>query len=465
MSAAQNAGKASPPAGTISALIAEYIAGLQVGELSPQLRRFAKHVFLDCFGCMIAGTRTPSGRAATALARESPLPQARLAAGGAPVAVERAACANVICCNALDFEAVGPEGHVAAVAIPAALAVAEWQGASGEALLAAVIAGLEVGGRIGAAWRRTTAPGTNELPPVRGTPHAIFAAAAPAALLLGLGRETIRHAIGIAGYSAHVPSLRKAMASIEPPMTKYDHLGGMAQGGIDAVRLATHGFTGDRELFEGDLGMWRFSGALGCDWDLLAAFGGDFMIAPTFFKHFPCNIYENPVLLSLRKIVDEHGLRPGEIERIILRPSRSLDRHGDGSGGAMAQWVSLRLNAAHAVCGTRPYTDWQNGLPPPAAVTSLVERTSVEPYVPAGEESGRYWDGFAPVHVTVVTSRATYDERMLALKRLSEDDLVAKFIENVTPVAGPAAARELAEMSLHLEELPRASALLERCRE
>jgi hypothetical protein len=463
MSATENTQTVSPAPGTITARIADYLAGLQDGEPSADVRRFAKHVFLDCFGCMVSGADTPSGRAALAFARESQPAQARLI-DGTPVTVERAAFANTICCNALDFEPVGPEGHVGAVAVPAALALAEWRDASGERLLTMLVAGLEVSGRIGAAWRRPSSVIANGIPPVRGAPHAVFAAAVPAALILGLDRETTRHALGIAGYSAHVPTLRKAMSSPEPPMTKYDHLGGMAQGGIDAVRLAQQGFTGDRELFEGDLGMWRFSGALGCDWDLLADFGGPFMIAPTFFKSFPCILYENPVLLALRRIVDDRGLRPEQIERVVLRPSRAgAAQHGDGRGGAMAQWMSLRLNAAHAICGTRPYHAWHDGNPPPPQVARLIDATTIEPYVPAaGEKKGLYWEGYSPAHVSIVTATGTHDARIVELKRLSEGELVEKFVENVAPAAGEARARDVAAMILELEELPRARALMDR---
>jgi len=463
MSVIETTASVSPPPGAITSRIAHYLAGLRFAEISADARSFAKHMFLDCFGCMVSGAQTPSGRAALAFARQTPSSDARLI-DGAPASVERAAFANTICCNALDFEPVGPEGHVGAVAIPTALALAEWLDVTGEALAVALVAALDVGGRIGAAWRRPSSVAANGIPMVRGAPHAIFSSAVPAAVLLGLDRETTRHALGIAGYSAHVPTLRKAMSSSEPPMTKYDHLGGMAQGGIDTVRLAQHGFTGDRELFEGDLGMWRFSGALGCDWSLLEEFGGDFMIAPTFFKSFPCILYENPVLLALWKIVDERGLRPAQIERIVLRPSRAAaSQHGDGRGGSMAQWMSLRLNAAHAVCGTRPYHAWHDGNPPPPEVARLIERTTIEPYVPAGgEQKGLYWEGYSPAHVTIVTADASYEERMVNLKRLTEAELVAKFVENVAPVAGEARARELAEMALHLEEIPRASALLDR---
>lgn len=461
MSVIEGTAAASPPPGTITGRIADYLTALNLEKIPPEVRRFAKRVLLDCFGCMVSGADTPSGKAALAFARESPFPQARLIADGERVAVERAAFANTICANALDFEPVGPEGHVGAVAIPSALAVAEWRDASGAALLTAVVAGLEVSGRIGAAWRRPSSVAAGGIPLVRGAPHAVFAAAAAAAVLLGLDRETTRNALGIAGYSAHVPTLRKAMSSYEPPMTKYDHLGGMAQGGIDAVRLARHGFTGDRELFEGELGMWRFSGALGCDWALLEKFGDEFIVAPTFFKSFPCILYENPVLLALRKIVEEHDVELAQIDRLVLRSSRATkSQHGDGSGGAMAQWMSLRLNAAHAVRGTRPYHAWHDGNPPPPEVARLIERTTIEPYVPAKDEKkGAYWEGYSPAHVTVVTGRATYEERIVALKRMTESELVVKFVENVAPVAGEARAKALAEMLLSVESLPLASAL------
>src|SRR3712207_8523553 len=56
--------------------------------------------------------------------------------------------------RSLDFEPVGPEGHVCAVAVPAALAVAEAVDASGAELLSGLLAGLEAGGRVGGAIDR-----------------------------------------------------------------------------------------------------------------------------------------------------------------------------------------------------------------------------------------------------------------------------------------------------------------------
>jgi 2-methylcitrate dehydratase PrpD len=321
-----------------------------------------------------------------------------------------------------------------------------------------------VSGRIGAAFRRASSAAAGGVSPiVRGTPHAIFAAVIPAALLLGLDRAQVRDAVGIAGYSAHVPTLRKAMDLFDPPMTKYDHIGGMAQSGIDAARLASLGFTGDKDLFEGEAGMWRFSGALDCDWAVMAEFGGDWLIEGTFFKSYPVIIYENSVLRAVRHIVDEHGVQPEQIEALVLRPDRlTRTLQGDGGGSSMAQWRSLRHNAAHAICGTRPFSAWQTGEPPGPQIRALIERTTFEPYAPApGEVAGKYYEGYSPASVTMRTSVGTFEARITHLQRLTEADLVAKFLENVTPVAGETAAHALVDLVLEVEKLPRAAAILE----
>ncbi len=198
------------------------------------------------------------------------------------------------------------------------------------------------------------------------------------------------------------------------------------------ARREQHGFTGDREAFEGEYGAWRYSGALGCDWTMLETFGGDFMIAPTFFKSVPCNLYDASVVVLVQKIVAEHQLKPADITRMILRPSRDIKGHGgDGSGGSMSQWLSLRLNAAHGACGTRPYSAWQNGEPPPAEVARLVKLATIEPYVETGPPDVRYWEGHVPTSVTIETATGTYDDEMPLLQRLTEPQLLEKFVDNV----------------------------------
>src|SRR6201999_1733545 len=106
----------------------------------------------------------------------------------------------------------------------------------------------------------------------------------------------------------------------------------------------------------------------------------------------------------------------------------------------------------HGACGTRPYSAWQNGEPPPAEVMRLVECSTIETYVETATDGAKYWEGYNASAVRIETKRGTFEERMPMLKRMTEAELIAKFVENVTPAAGAQAAREIAEMSMRLEE-------------
>ena len=374
----------SPPPGTISALIADYLLGLQLSDVAGDVQHFAKLMLLDCLGCMVAGAETPSGRAALALGRESPLPQARLVGTGERVALDPGRAGQY------DLrERAGLRGR-----------------RSRRPRRRARGAGRPSDRRLEGVYGRSRADRADRRPrrrrPHRGrlAPyHArhdgrrIAAGARRPALYLrrdrprrdAAGPRTRRHSRRAGDREATARTRRRwrkvCSNFYEPPMTKYDlHRRDGVERHQDAVRLASHGFTGDRDAFEGEFGAWRYSGGLGCDWSFLESFGGDFMIAPTFFKPAPCNLYDCSVVVLVSKIVAEHHIRPDEIARMVLRPPRDIKGHyGDGSGGSMAQWLSLRLNAAHGACGTRPYSAWQDGEAPPAAVARLVERSTIEP--------------------------------------------------------------------------------------
>jgi 2-methylcitrate dehydratase PrpD len=439
-----------PPPGTITTNIARYVRDLSLADLSPRLRAFTKLCLIDLIGCMFAGTTTRAGKVATDFVGAfDALPQAQVV-GGRAVAVERAAFANTVLANANDFEPVGPEGHVTAVSVPSALALAQWRRASGADLLVAIAAGTEVAGRVGAAFRRPSSVAAKGMPMVRGTPHAIFASTVPAVKLLGLEIEEIRNAIGIAAYSAPLPTLRKNFDAPVPPMTKYDHLALQAQSGVDAARLAQLGFTGDRAAFEGEYGMWRFSGALGCDWDFLSApFGGDWVIDATFFKSFPVVLYVHPSIDAVGRLVREHELGPEEIEGMTIRAA-GLHESGMIIDDPLARWVNVRLNVAHYVCGTRPFTDWMNAVPS-SQVAALAERIVVE--TRRSDRTG-YWEGRSPADVTIRARGKEFRVEVTHIPRPDEKTLIEKFRANADVAGGAARAAEIVDLIGRLEDLP-----------
>jgi 2-methylcitrate dehydratase PrpD len=439
-----------PEEGSVTKKFATYVHNVSSSDLSPRLRSFIKQCILDTVGCMLAGTTTAAGRIGSDFAqRLSERSEARIVRGKR-VAVERAAFANTLFGNANDFEPVGPEGHVIAVCVPATLALAEWTGASGASLLVAIAAGCEVSGRVGAAFRRPSSIAASGLPAVRGTSHAIFAATIPAAKLLGLSETQICDAIGIAAYSAPLPTLRKALDTPVPPMTKYDHLALQAQTGIEAARLAQCGFSGDRAAFEGEFGMWRFSGSLDCDWDFLTAdLGGEWVVDATFFKPYPSVLYLLPSIEAVLEVIRNHELKPAEIEQISIH---AQGLHGDfrSVDEPLGRWVNLPLNVAHAIYGTQPFTDWIN-IHPRAEILDLAERISINPLQ---AERVEYWRGQAPAEVIVRARNREYHGHAGHLPRLEPAAISEKFLLNAAPVVGSRRAREIAGLIDQIEDLP-----------
>jgi 2-methylcitrate dehydratase PrpD len=132
--------------------------------------------------------------------------------------------------------------------MPALLALAEKQKASGADLILAISAGYEVGIRVALAagpshyhyWHTTATCGT-------------FGAAAGSAKLLGLGEEPFVWALGSAGTQA--AGLWEFLT--EGAMSKQLHPGKAAMNGLLAALLAQRGFSGAVRILEGEKGFFR----------------------------------------------------------------------------------------------------------------------------------------------------------------------------------------------------------------
>jgi 2-methylcitrate dehydratase PrpD len=137
--------------------------------------------------------------------------------------------------------------HPGAAVIPAALAIAESQGAGGLDFLSAVVLGYEVAIRIGEAvgkshyrlWHNTATCG-------------IFGATAAAGRLLNLEAEQMAWALGNAGTMA--AGLWEF--NTDGAMSKSLHAGRAASSGLLAAELASRGFTGARRILEGERGFF-----------------------------------------------------------------------------------------------------------------------------------------------------------------------------------------------------------------
>lgn len=234
----------------VSRLLAEFAARTRFADLPETALADTERAVLDWLGSALAGALEPPARMAQHIvARFGASDHATVFSAGRASAAA-AALANGVASHILELDDIhkGSTVHAAAAVVPAALAVAEREHATGAAFLLAVALGYEAALRIGEAvnpshyafWHPT------------GT-VATFGAAVAAGSLLGLDPTAMGHALGTAGTQA--AGLWEFNA--DGAMSKHLHPGKAAMNGVLAADLARLGFTGASRILEGERGFFR----------------------------------------------------------------------------------------------------------------------------------------------------------------------------------------------------------------
>src|SRR5687768_2230602 len=235
---------------TATAQLAALAAKLRFDAIPAPVVRKAEDLLVDWFGSAIAGKGSRPVETITRFAATM-----GPAHGAAEVLIDRsqssayfAAMANAAASHVAEQDDVhnGSVFHPATVVFSAAVAAAQALGASGKQLLAASVAGYEVGIRVGeflgrSHYRVFHTTGT------AGT----LAAAAAVGNLLGLDVQQMRHAFGSAGtQSAGLWEFLRTAAD-----SKQLHTAHAAAAGLMSAYLAKDGFTGADRILDGPQGM------------------------------------------------------------------------------------------------------------------------------------------------------------------------------------------------------------------
>lgn len=255
--------------------LARFSAELSFGQIPKDVVEHMKLSLLDSIGVCLHGVTLPWTRHVQAMVEaEGSQAQASIYGSGKKTSIANAVLVNSTAGHAFELDDIHKESiiHPGSLALPVALALAEAKGgASGQALLAAMIAGYEVGARVGnAATVRLLLKGFHP----QGTSGA-FTAAATAAHMRGLDAHQTLHALGIVGSQAG-----GLMAAQEGAMVKRLHSGRAAQSGVYAVLLAERGFTGIEDVLEAAYGGYlvthsdqpvpqKLTAGLGSVWETL----------------------------------------------------------------------------------------------------------------------------------------------------------------------------------------------------
>ena len=234
--------------------LADFLAAADYADLPAAVRAEAARATLDWLGSALAGALEPPARMARHVARGLGASDEATMFPGERASAHAAALANGVASHILELDDVhkGSTLHAAAPVIPAALAVAEREHATGHDFTLAVALGYEAALRVGEAvnpshyryWHPT------------GTAATFGAAAAAASLMKLDARQTI-DALGSAGTQA--AGLWEFNA--DGAMSKHLHPGKAAFNGILAADLARAGFTGASRILEGERGFFRATSA------------------------------------------------------------------------------------------------------------------------------------------------------------------------------------------------------------
>jgi len=299
---------------TISEQLADFLLELKFDQLSGDTVGMAKRCFLDWLGSAIAGAPAKPTEAMLAVARDlGGNEEATLVPNGRKTSAFLAALVNGAASHVVEMDDLhkGSIVHPAAPVIPAALAVAEREGASGEDLIVAIVAGYEVAIRAGEAmgtshyryWHSTGTCGT-------------FGAAAAAGKLLDLDRDRLVAAFGSAGTQA--AGLWAFLA--EGAMSKQLHPAKAAADGVLSALLAQEGFTGASRIFEDEKGFCR---AMAQEADLTRFTDGlgkpPHRIMDTCFKAYAACYHIHSAIDATLQLCRQHKIAGNGVQAINAR--------------------------------------------------------------------------------------------------------------------------------------------------
>lgn len=446
--------------------LAEYALCLDAADMDEAARQHVAHIVFDTVGIGIGAFRAghASGMVAEdhALALHGGSGDVRLWSGRGRVTAEQAALCNGTWAEVLDYQdvVVDPRnnGHAGVTIVPAALAVADREGASGADLVTAVAAGLEVTLAI------LRAVGRSHRSDGRGFRTSSIAAPVGTAVacgrLVGLDRAGLLNAMGLAGActpNGLMPSLAASNGAFG--MDK-DWVNGLAaQLGVNAADLARRGMTASDRVVTGERGIVA-SHARGDARPLRAPEGGTPNIGAFALKKFAACYGVHGAIEAALALMQESGPDLAAVDRVVVRVK--ADSATTLAGREISNHMAARFSLPYAVAsalvrGSRSsMRDFEEPAIRDAEVLQVMDRIELS----ADPELTRFHDetGGFPTIVEIHSGEICRERRIdfpvgSAQRPMSWADLEAKFRELASGRWSGERLARIVEAGRHLPEL------------
>ncbi|HEY3168803.1 MAG TPA: MmgE/PrpD family protein [Candidatus Binatia bacterium] len=286
--------------------LVEYMLSARQAKLPAEVIQKGKSHLLDALAAIVSGSTLKPGKLGLQHARElGGKVECTVLGSNLKTTSILAAFANGMSGHADETDDSNSQLHPGCAIVPAALAMAESQDRSGDALLRAVILGYDIGFRFHQAFEpRSTSFG------------ATFGCAAAAGSLAGLDALQLRYLIS---YAAQQASGSRAWVGDDEHIEKaFDYAGMPARNGVTAALLVQSGFTGNQDVLEGDQGV--ITTYAPCDpKKLLSELGQRFTITSCLVKKYPVGSPMMETVDATLALISKHPIQPQDIERVVIR--------------------------------------------------------------------------------------------------------------------------------------------------
>ena len=292
----------------LSRLIADHVAATTFDRLPPSAVEGAKKSIIDTLGVTLAASgMEPAVRGLIEFVQESGgRPESSILAFGGKVPAMMAALANGAMCHCLDFDDQTPWGqHSASSIIPPVFAISErLGGVTGRQMITAVAIGQDLFMRMRQHidWRKDW---------MFSTVMGVFCGTAASCHLLGVSRDKVANALGIA--------LMQSCGSAEVVNSTGSDLRAMyagfsSKGAVLAALLAERGIPGVPRAFEGPFGLMNlyFGGRYDRE-AILDGLGSDYTGGQTLYKRWPAVGTSHSHVHATIQLMTEHDLAADDI--------------------------------------------------------------------------------------------------------------------------------------------------------
>ena len=286
--------------------LVEYMLAARRAKLPEEVIQKGKSHLLDSLAAIVSGSTLKPGKLGLQHARQQGgREECSVLGSNLKTTPILAAFANGMSGHADETDDSNSQLHPGCAIVPAALALAESRERSGDALLRAVILGYDIGFRFHQAFEpRSTSFG------------ATFGSAAAAGALAELDDLHLRYLIS---YAAQQASGSRAWVGDDDHIEKaFDYAAMPARNGVTAALLIQSGFTGNRDVLEGDQGIVKTYAP--CDpAKILSELGQRFTITSCLVKKYPVGSPMMETVDATLALLSKQAINPEQIEKVTVR--------------------------------------------------------------------------------------------------------------------------------------------------